>query len=96
MGRFHCDRCGRGLLTDSDVRYEVRIDVRAGFDPPEITRRDLETDYREEIRRLIASMRKMSAEELEEQVHAERRFDLCATCRGEWLLDPLGARPSGT
>ncbi|MHC4473585.1 MAG: hypothetical protein ACYS99_21800 [Planctomycetota bacterium] len=90
MGQFHCDRCGRGLLVDHDVRYEVRIEVKAGFDPPELTRADLERDYREEIRRLLERMEEMDPEALEEQVYALRRYDLCPPCRDEWLGDPLG------
>ena len=90
MGRFHCDRCGRGLLVDEEVRYEVRIEVRAGFDPPELTRRDLERDYRQEIRRLLEEMEGMDARALEEQVRLVREYDLCVRCREEWVADPLG------
>ena len=89
MGRFHCDRCGKGLLVDEDVRYEVRIEVKAGFDPPELTRQDLETDYRERIRDLLGAMEGMDPRELEEQVYLVRRYDLCATCRKDWIEDPL-------
>jgi hypothetical protein len=90
MGQFHCDRCGKGLLVDEDVRYEVRIEVKAGFDPPELTRADLEKDHAEEIRKLLAAMEGMDPQELEEQVYCLRSYDLCAACRREWLADPLG------
>jgi len=89
MGRFHCDRCGRGLLTDHDVRYEVRIEVKAGYDPPELTKKDLERDYRASIRALIESLEDRAPVELEEEVYAVRRFDLCPPCRAAWLADPL-------
>ncbi len=42
MGAFHCDRCGKGLLVDADVRYEVRIEIKAGYDPMEVASKDLE------------------------------------------------------
>lgn len=95
MGQFHCDRCGRGLLVDHDVRYEVRIEVKAGYDPPEITRGDLEKDWREEIRRLLAEMERRDPRELEEEVYCVRRFDLCPACRAAWLADPLAAPGGG-
>ena len=74
---------------DDDVRYEVRIEVKAGFDPPELTRQDLERDYTEEIRRLIARMEEADERELEEGVYLVRRYDLCPPCRASWLNDPL-------
>jgi hypothetical protein len=96
MGAFHCDRCGRGLLVDHDVRYEVRIVVQAGFDPPELTREDLDRDYRAEIARLLEEMEGMDPRDLEDRVHQVLRFDLCPPCRTAWLADPLarGAGPA--
>lgn len=90
MGAFHCDRCGRGLLVDHDVRYEVRIVVQAGFDPPELTKGDMQVDYRAKIRRLLAAMEGMDPQELHDQVHQVLRFDLCPPCRAAWIADPLG------
>jgi hypothetical protein len=33
MNHSTCDGCGGELLTDSEVRYEVRIEVKAAYDP---------------------------------------------------------------
>ena len=36
MDKLTCDLCGQGLLLDSAVRYEVKIEVKAAYDnrPP--------------------------------------------------------------
>lgn len=90
MDRLTCDLCGNGLYHDVDVRYEVRIEVKAAYDVLEITRDDLEKDHDAEIDELLASAGSMTEEELEAQVYKKFLFDLCATCQRKYLRDPLG------
>ena len=85
-----CDRCDATLLLDSDVRYLVRIDVYAAYDPLEITRDDLERDFEAEMRDLIASMEARDPQELQDEVHRRFEFDLCPACQKRFLRDPLG------
>ena len=95
MHGLSCDRCGKSLLVDEEVRYLARIEVVAAYDPPEITRRDLETDFDAELRRLVRAMEGRDAKSLEEEVAAIRRFDLCPPCRGAFLaaLPRVGLPP---
>ncbi len=90
MDGLVCDRCGSGLLLDSPVRYEVRIEVKAAYDPMEITEEDLRKDYRAEMERVLRQLEGISAEEAQDQVYRELRFDLCAACRRPFLMNPLG------
>lgn len=90
MDRLTCDRCDEGLYHDIDVRYEVRIEVKSGYDVMELTGDDLAGDASEEMRRLIERAGRMSAEELADQVYKLFEFDLCATCQRAFLADPLG------
>jgi hypothetical protein len=91
MTDLACDRCGRSLLVDEDVRYEVKIEVWAAYDPMEISREALEgRDLDEDIRRLVAACEDRSADELEAEVHKSFRFDLCLRCQREFVRDPLG------
>ena len=76
-----CDRCGKPLLADEDIRYVARIEVYAAYDPMELTAEDLAADNRAEIRRLVAKMHKREPAELEAQVYEAFRFDLCPACR---------------
>ncbi len=94
MHGLSCDRCGKSLLVDEDVRYLARIEVVAAYDPPELTRQDLERDFDAEIRRLVRALEEGDAREMTEQVAAFRRFDLCPPCRREFLEAlPQGPEP---
>lgn len=90
MNGIECDRCGKGLLLDSDVRYIVTVEVKAAYDPMEITRDDLKRDFEAEMRRLLARMEKISEEEAQEQVYKKFTFDLCPDCRKRYIRNPLG------
>ena len=95
MHGLSCDRCGKSLLVDEEVRYLARIEVVAAWDPPEVTRRDLETDFDAELRRLVRSMEGRDAKSLEEEVAAIRRFDLCPPCRTAFLGTLPASSPGG-
>ncbi len=92
MDRLTCDRCGRGLLLDAPVRYEVDIQVKAAYDPLELTEEDL-AGAEAELKRLIERLKTYSPDAAQDEVYRRFRFDLCATCQTSYLKDPLGARP---
>lgn len=89
MAGFCCDLCGKPLLVDSDVRYVVKIEVFAAYDPMELTVEDLKRDRMKEIRELIRRLSEMEAQELEDQVYKSFTFDLCPECQKKYLKDPL-------
>lgn len=88
-----CDCCGKGLLIDEEVRYLVRIEVKAAYDPLELVREDLERDLRAEMDALVERMKGMSREEAANQVYREFRFDLCPGCQKEYVRRPLPPCP---
>jgi len=89
MHGISCDRCGAALLVGSDVRYVVTIDVRAAWDPLEMTREELAQDHAAEIRKLLLRIEGMTEEELMRQVHCSFRFDLCPACQRIYTAAPL-------
>ena len=89
--KLTCERCGKILLLDEDVRYTVRIEVVAAYDPMELSREDVTRDHRGEIERLIDSMSRRDPAEVEESVYALREYQVCPACRKAILADPLGA-----
>ncbi|MEK7448381.1 MAG: hypothetical protein AAB019_02745 [Planctomycetota bacterium] len=89
MLHFSCDRCGKGLLLDEDVRYEVTIEVKSGYDPLEITREDLQKDFSAEIAVLLKQMKKKGKQALEDGVYKIFKFDLCLQCQKEFIKNPL-------
>jgi len=92
MVHYTCDMCGKALLLDEDVRYVVKIEVYAAYDPIEISDEDLEEDYTEEMNELCEELEHADEQEMEEKVYKTFRFDLCATCHEQFLRDPLAAR----
>ena len=89
MAGFCCDLCGKPLLVDSNVRYVVKIEVFAAYDPMELTIEDLKRDRLKEIRELVRRMSEMDPRELEDQVYKSFTFDLCPECQKKYLKDPL-------
>jgi hypothetical protein len=89
MDRLTCDRCGNGLLLDAPVRYEVRIEVKSGYDPMELTDEDL-ANAAKELRAAVDQVKNLSAEEAMDEVYKEFHFDLCRTCQKEFIKAPLG------
>lgn len=92
MDRLTCDRCGRGLLLDAPVRYEVRIEVKSAYDPLELTEEDL-ARAEEELRKVLERLKDYTADQAQDEVYRAFRFDLCATCQRAFLANPLGQIP---
>lgn len=92
MIHYTCDMCGKPLLVEEEVRYEVKIEVYAAYDPMEITEEELAEDHLEEMRELVEEMEDMTTEEVEEGVYKKLRFDLCPSCKAIYLRDPLFQR----
>ena len=90
MVHYTCDMCGKALLLDEDVRYVVKIEVYAAYDPMEVTEEEIDEDHTEELNQLCESLENADEREVEEQVYKTFRFDLCAGCHERYLKDPLG------
>jgi hypothetical protein len=88
MDHLTCDRCGNGLLLDAPVRYEVRIEVKSAYDPLELTDEDL-ANAAGQLKQAVDAVQNLSAEEAQDEVYREFRFDLCRTCQKQYLKSPL-------
>lgn len=88
MIHFLCDRCGKPI-EKGELRYVVRIQVRAAADPLEITFEDLMTDHTPEISALLRQCEGLTEEELMRDVHVEMQFDLCRACQRAYLANPM-------
>jgi hypothetical protein len=89
MADFCCDMCGKPLLVDEDVRYILRVEVFAAYDPMELTAEDLKQDHLAEIRELVKRMEAMDPKELEDQVYQKLTFEVCPACRKKYVAHPL-------
>lgn len=89
MFKFICDICGKGLLVEEDVRYEVKIEVKSAYDPMEITRNDLQKDFQNEILELLNLLAARDPQELQDEVYKVFQFDLCRQCQKRYIQNPL-------
>ena len=90
MVHFTCDLCGQQLNPGQDVRFVVKMEVYAAYDPLEITDEDLDQDHMEEISQLLEQLENMDPQEAEDSTYKSFRFDLCPECQRKFLKDPLG------
>jgi hypothetical protein len=89
MNHLTCDGCGAKLLAASEVRYEVRIEVKAAYDPLEISTEEQAKDYRAEIAQVLRQLEGLSATEAQNQVYRAFDFDLCPACQRRYLSSLL-------
>jgi hypothetical protein len=89
MDHLTCDGCGEPLLLDADVRYVVKIEGYAAYDPLEITKSDLARDLEGEMRDALRLLEGKSAEDAQDEVHRMFELDLCAQCWRRYVKDPL-------
>jgi hypothetical protein len=89
MNHQTCDLCGHELLAKSEVRYEVRIEVKAAYDPLNFTEDDLDQNVRAAIAKLIQRLEGVSEEDAQNEVYRQFEFDLCAVCQKKYVKEPL-------
>lgn len=85
---YTCDLCGKQIAKD-DLRYTVKIDVRAAYDTLEISLADLLTDHRKEIEALIEQIEGMDPQKLQDEIYKGFQFDVCRKCQKRYLKDPM-------
>jgi hypothetical protein len=89
MNHQTCDLCGQELLSKSEVRYEVKIEVKAAYDPLNITEEDLDKDFRAEIAKVLRRLEGISEEEAQSEIYRQFEFDLCVACQRRYVRGPL-------
>ena len=89
MLHFICDMCGKGVLVESDVRYEVTIKVKSAYDVMEITNDELKRDLKKEMNELLDKIKDKDPQEIEDEVYKVFKFDLCRECQRKFIKNPL-------
>jgi hypothetical protein len=89
MNHVTCDLCGRDLPGGGEVRYEVRLEVRAAYDPLDLSQEELKKDYRAEIAGVLRRLEGLSEQDAQGQVYRAFDFDLCPACQRRYVRDPL-------
>ncbi len=89
MVHFTCDLCGKDLHTNGERRFVVKIEAFPGFDPTELTEDDLDDDPMEAVAQILKRDEAMAAD-IDTDKPQGFRFDLCPSCHGKFIKDPLG------
>jgi len=86
--RITCKLCGRRVVIHDS--YVVRIDVFADPTTAPIDTSDEQNDPKLVLPALLEQIQKMSAQELQDQVHRRMEFRICGHCQPGFLANPLG------
>ena len=89
MIHYSCDVCKATLDPAEDLRYVVRIEVCAAFDPAANEEED-DRDHLQEIQDLLERLEDPENGQVGDDVYQELRFDLCPECRKKFIKNPLG------
>ena len=88
MIRFFCDMCKRDIDPREDLRYVVKVEIFAAFDPLAIEEED--RDHLQEIQDILERAEDAESDQIGDDVYQQLRFDLCPECRSRFLKNPLG------
>jgi hypothetical protein len=92
MIQYSCDLCKRPLDAEDDLRYVVKMEVYAAFDPLSIDEPETDTDHLDDLDEIIEQLEDLSSEAIGEDLCQRLRFDLCPECRKKFLASPLGRK----
>lgn len=89
MIHYSCDRCGKPINRQLQVRYVVHVEVMADIEPTEEHEPDDDRDYLDEIEQyLTENVADDDRETGGDSFH--RSFDLCPECYRKFVQNPLG------
>jgi hypothetical protein len=89
MIRHYCDLCKRLLDPEEDLRYVVKMEIAAAFDPI-CMEEDGDRDHLQEIQEILERLEDADDDRISDEVYQQLRFDLCPECRKKFLRNPLG------
>ena len=89
MIRYSCDLCKRQLDPQEDLRYVVKMEIYAAFDPVTDQEED-DRDHLQEIQDILERLDDAESDQIGDDVYQQLRFDLCAECRKKFACNPLG------
>lgn len=88
MIHYTCDLCKREIDSEG-LRYAVKIEVNATFDPLAEDEADDDRDHLLEVQEILEQL-EASDEDVGDDVHLEALYDLCPECCRKFRLNPLG------
>lgn len=92
MIHYSCDLCKRPLDPQDDLRYVVKIEVYAAFDPLQMDDSDADRDNLQDLNDMLEHLDGLDNSQVSEDVYQQKRFDLCPECRKRFVKNPLGRK----
>ena len=89
MIHYSCDCCKRELDSD-ELRYVVKMEVYAAFDPSALDEGDDDRDHLQEMQEILQRAEDAVDSQIGSEVYEQLRFDLCSDCRKKFVKNPLG------
>jgi len=74
MIKYSCDMCKREIDPSEQLRYVVKVEIHAAFDPLEIDEDD--RDHLQEIQDILERLEDADSDEVGDDVYQQLRFDL--------------------
>lgn len=90
---YSCDRCKRKIDPREELRYVVRMEVRAAMDVEDDLDDEHDRDHLMEIHELLECAEDVESEAIDDDVYQQRRFDLCPECYRKFAKNPIGREP---
>ena len=86
MIHYSCDRCGKLIDPQVEIRYVLRVEVQAAIESHDT---DInERDHLDELQEIIERLKDTDHEELGRDLYHQSRHDLCSACQREYLMNP--------
>jgi len=89
MIHYTCDLCKREMGSDESLRYVVKMEIYAAFDPV-VVDDESDRDHLEEVQDMLDRLDDADDPNIGEDVYQQLRFDLCPECRRKFGRNPLG------
>ncbi len=93
MLHYSCDLCKRPLDSANELRYVVKLEVYAAFDPLQVDDAEDDRDNLQELHEILERMDDAADEAIGDDVYQQLRYDLCPECRKKFVQNPLGRKP---
>jgi hypothetical protein len=86
-----CDRCKQLINPGEEIRYVVRIEVRAAMDFSELyDDDDNDRDHLMEAHEALERAEDAISDLVADDIYQQRRFDLCPCCYRKFIKNPVG------
>lgn len=87
---FSCDRCKRSIDPAEQLRYVVRIEVRAALDFDEPTDAEFDRDHLLDLEEILECAEDTESQFIGDDIYQQRTFDLCTDCYQKFTRNPVG------